>query len=269
MNITHTERVVTTSVLQTEKTETREPNIIRKASSSKALGIAALILAVLGFLIFAHRLSYYVFEYDARYSPVDYGKYNILSFFTVQSNFFTYIYLVIYALALFGNKKARRIAFNPTVVSMITTYILLTGIVYCCGIPLGFTPPFKWDTAAHSMSSFIQVYYHMIIPPIMLVLSLFPMTDAKINKKSIPLIGIYPLAYSLFSIVRGAFSSPAFYPYPFYNPHFIFELLCKNSEYSPIKAYLLMLPVLAVGIGLFVLTGKLISVLIEKRAHKS
>lgn len=251
------------------KTLTNDNAVIKsKAANSKLLGVTALVLAIFGFLIFAHRLSYYVFEYDARYSPIDYGKFNILSFFTVQSNFFVYIYLVTFALALFGNRKAQKVAFNPTVSCMITTYIVLTGLVYCCGIPLGFTPPFKWDSATHSMSSFIQVYYHMIIPPLMLILSFFPMTNERMRHRNIWLVGIYPLAYSLFSIIRGAFSNPTFYPYPFYNPHFIFELFCKNQEYSATKAYLLMLPVLAAGIGLFVLTGRLILLINEKRSAK-
>lgn len=39
-----------------------------------------MILGVFGFLIIIHRLCYYKFEYDEKFSPVDYGKFNILSF---------------------------------------------------------------------------------------------------------------------------------------------------------------------------------------------
>ena len=64
------------------------------ASKSKLLGTVLLILALFGFFVFIYRLCYYNYEYDPQYSPVDYGKYNILSYFTVQSNFFAYVYFL-------------------------------------------------------------------------------------------------------------------------------------------------------------------------------
>ena len=135
------------------------------ASKSKLLGTVLLILALFGFFVFIYRLCYYHYEYDPQYSPVDYGKYNILSYFTVQSNFFAYVYFLCAALSIFGVKKAEKIGFNPYIGALVTVYVLVAGITYCAGIPMGLTPPFKWDTPAHSMSSFIQVYYHMIMPP--------------------------------------------------------------------------------------------------------
>lgn len=132
------------------------------ASKSKLLGTVLLILALFGFFVFIYRLCYYHYEYDPQYSPVDYGKYNILSYFTVQSNFFAYVYFLCAALSIFGVKKAEKIGFNPYIGALVTVYVLVAGITYCAGIPMGLTPPFKWDTPAHSMSSFIQVYYHMI-----------------------------------------------------------------------------------------------------------
>lgn len=134
------------------------------ASKSKLLGTVLLILALFGFFVFIYRLCYYHYEYDPQYSPVDYGKYNILSYFTVQSNFFAYVYFLCAALSIFGVKKAEKIGFNPYIGALVTVYVLVAGITYCAGIPMGLTPPFKWDTPAHSMSSFIQVYYHMILP---------------------------------------------------------------------------------------------------------
>ena len=83
------------------------------ASKSKLLGTVLLILALFGFFVFIYRLCYYHYEYDPQYSPVDYGKYNILSYFTVQSNFFAYVYFLCAALSIFGVKKAEKIGFNP------------------------------------------------------------------------------------------------------------------------------------------------------------
>ena len=134
-----------------------------KLYSSKIFGTILLIIGIFSSLIIVHRLAHYVFEYDPEFSPINYGRFNILSFFTVQSNIFVCIYLILMALAIFGIKKAQKIAFNPMVGALVTTYIFVTGLVYCCGIPLGFTPPFQWDTAHHAMQSFIQVYHHMIV----------------------------------------------------------------------------------------------------------
>ena len=85
---------------------------------SKLFGTAAAVLGVFGFLVIAHRLSYYIYEYDDEFSPVDYGRFNILSFFTIQSNVFVYIYLIAAGLAAFGVKKAEKIAHEPLVGAM-------------------------------------------------------------------------------------------------------------------------------------------------------
>lgn len=234
-------------------------------TENKAVGVFLMIIAVFGFLIIAHRLSYYVYEYDPKFSPVDYGKYNILSYFTVQSNFFVYIYMLLASLSIFGVKKAQKIAFSEITGVLLTTYIIVTDAVYCAGIPLGFTPPFKWDTPAHSMSSFIQVFYHMIVPPIMVILWFFPFSEKKISRKTLMFVGIYPLVYSLFSIVRGAFSDPTYYPYPFYDPQFVWDMLFKDKPVNVVGAYLMMLPLLVVGIGLFVLIAFLLMTIRNKQ----
>ena len=97
-----------------------------KLAKNKIFGTLAIILGVFGFLIIIHRLSYYIFEYDEKFSPVDYGKFNILSFFTIQSNVFVYVYLICVGLASYGVKGAGKVAYNPLVGAMATTYILVT-----------------------------------------------------------------------------------------------------------------------------------------------
>lgn len=221
-------------------------------SQSKSVGTVLLILSIFGFLIIAHRLSYYVYEYDPQYSPIDYGKYNILSYFTVQSNFFAYIYFLLAGLGMMGVKKAQKIGFNENIGVLVTTYIVIAGITYCAGIPMGLTPPSKWDTPAHSMSSFIQVYYHMIMPVVTVILWLFPLRNKKITRKTVFLSGVYPLVYSLFSMIRGAVSDPTYYPYPFYNPEFIWQTFAKDKPLNLVGAYGIIAVLLVIGIALFI-----------------
>ena len=129
---------------------------------------------------------------------------------------------------------------------------------------MGLTPPFKWDTPAHSMSSFIQVYYHMIMPPSALIVWFFPFTDRAIGKLCFCLSGIYPLVYSIFSIVRGRFSDPTYYPYPFYNPEFIWETVAKNMPFNIGLSYLIIAALLIFGILIFALLTLLIAAIHNK-----
>ncbi|MGN1203203.1 MAG: Pr6Pr family membrane protein [Eubacterium sp.] len=236
--------------------------------TKKWFGALLLILGVFAVLVILHRLAHYVYEYDPQFSPIDYGRFNILSYFTVQSNIFVCFYLLTMSAAVFGNKNAQKIAFNPTIGMLITTYIVITGVVYCCGIPLGFTPPFKWDNPTHSMLSFIQVFHHMIIPPIMFILWFFPATDRKIKHKSVWLVGIYPLVYSIFSMVRGAFSDPTFYPYPFYRPNFFWEMFLGDKPINLSLAYLLMVPILIICIMLFIIVARILILINDKLTNK-
>ena len=246
-----------------------EEKNLNPIAKNKFIGALLMIIGVFGVLVIIHRLSYYVFEYDPQFSPIDYGKYNILSYFTVQSNIFVCIYLICAALGIFGVEWARKFAFSPVTGLLVTTYIIVTGAVYCCGIPLGFTPPFKWDNPAHSMASFIQVFHHMIIPPFMVILWFFPFTDKKLSRKILPFVGIYPLVYSLFSIVRGAVSDPQFFAYPFYNPEFIRNLFCPDKELNLVGGYLLMIPLLVVGISLFIGVAALVKLIHTKRTKNN
>lgn len=234
-------------------------------AKNKVLGAILLCLSIFGFLIIAHRLSYYVYEYDPQYSPIDYGKYNILSYFTVQSNFFAYVYLLFAGLGMLGVKKAQKIGFNSTIGALVTVYVLVAGITYCAGIPMGMTPPFKWDNPTHSMSSFIQVYYHMIMPVVVLLLWLFPFVNDKIGKRCLVISGIYPLVYSIFSMVRGAISEPTYYPYPFYDPTFIWTTFMKDKPINLAGAYAIIMCLLVVGISLFVGITAIIALIHNKR----
>lgn len=240
---------------------------IKPLYKNKLFGSLLFLIGLFGVLVILHRLSYYVYEYDPEFSPIDYGRFNILSFFTVQSNILVCFYLITSALAVFGIQKAQKIAFSPLFGAMVTTYIIVTGAVYCCGIPLGFTPPFTWDNPTHAMLSFIQVFHHMIVPPLMVILWFFPATDNRISHKKLIYFGIYPLVYSLFSIARGAVSNPTFYPYPFYRPDFITSMISPDKPQNYVVGYILMIPLLILGIGLFIAVARLVVLINDKRTN--
>ena len=91
-------------------------------AGKKPVGIFMAAVALVGFAIITYRLFFYVFEYDPKYYTVDYGNFNVLSYFTIQSNIFAYLYFLCAGLAILGVKKARRFDFNGTVGALVTVY---------------------------------------------------------------------------------------------------------------------------------------------------
>ena len=49
-------------------------NKINPLYRKKLFGILLLIIGVFGILIIFHRLAHYIYEYDAQFSPIDYGR---------------------------------------------------------------------------------------------------------------------------------------------------------------------------------------------------
>ncbi len=224
---------------------------LNKIAKNKLIGLVLVLFSLIGFGLFFYRLTHYVYEYDPKYSPYDYGPYNILSYFTVQTNFFAYVYLLLAGLSILGLKATRKIAFNETLKILVTLYVVIAGVTYCAGFPLGMTPPLKWDSFTHGMSSFIQVYYHMIMPVLFVILLYFPFRKKPVKKKAVYISAIYPFVYSIFSIIRGRIIFPPYYPYPFYNPINIWNIFAKGKPMNHFVAYFVMFILLAIGISIF------------------
>lgn len=220
---------------------------------NRRLGALFLALGLSAFVLIVMRVVFYEFAYDPQYYPVDYGRFNFFSYFTVQSNLYVCFYLCCLGLAFCGLGRAQWIALHPMVKLTVTTYILVTGAVYCGGIPLGMTPPLYWDGFHPVLLSVVQIVHHMVMPPLMLLLFFLLPQSRRIEKKELPLVGVYPLVYSIFSIIRGAVSDPQFYPYPFYRPDFFWNIFCGGKELQLPAAYLLMAPMVLLGVSVFVL----------------
>ena len=235
---------------------------------NKVFGALVLLMALIALGVIILRICCYQFEYDPKYYTVDYGRFNFFSYFTVQSNLYVCFYLFCLAFAVFGSAWAKRIAFNPMVRLTVMTYILVTGVVYCSGFPLGMSPPLFWDNFQHAMLASVQVLHHMIMPTFVFILFLFPSTNTKIKNRKLPLVAVYPLVYSIFSIVRGALFDPPFFPYPFFKPEFYWNILCKGREMNLPVAYLIMIPFVLVGICLFPLIALGLAKLHNKRSEQ-
>ena len=240
-----------------------------KNSKAKKIILALLLLAVAVFALalIVMRVCFYRFAFDPKYYSVDYGRFNFFSYFTVQSNLYVIFFLFCLSFALFGSGRAGKIAFNPMVRVTVATYILVTGAVYCGGIPMGMTPPLTWNGFSDCLLSVVQIVHHMVMPPLVLLIFLLTAKESRIEMKRLPIVAVYPFIYSAFSIIRGALSDPQFYAYPFYRPDFFWNIFLNGHEMNTVGAYLIMLPMLIAGVSLFVIIAWVLSA-VNNRINK-
>ena len=239
-----------------------------KITKSKTLGVILFIMALTGFAIVIYRIAGYQYEYDAQFTPVDYGRFNVLTYFTIQSNLACCIYFLITSIGLFGNERALKISSNTTLKAFITLYVIVAGLVYNGGFPLKMTQPWTFDTFYHAFISFLQIYFHIVMPIMVIFLLLNQFTNEKMTKKTVLLSGVYPLIYSIFSMVRGPLVNPVYYPYPFYNPDFIWQTFMKDKPFNAAGAYGLIAVLLVFGISLFIAICAIIAAIHNKRVKK-
>lgn len=239
-----------------------------KITKNKAVGCILLVMALIGFAVVVYRIAGYRFEYNEQFTPVDYGRFNVLSYFTIQSNLFACIYFVTVALAIFGNQKVRRFAFSPKTGAFVTLYVFVAGVTYNMGFPLKMTQHWTFDTGWHAFISFLQIYFHIIMLIAVLVLWWFPLRNEKLTGKTVLQSGIYPLVYSLFSMARGALFD-GYFPYPFYNPEFVWQAFMKNKPFNAVGAYGFIALLLVFGIGLFMLFCAVFVFIHNKRIKKT
>ncbi len=244
--------------------------MVKEKSITRSKGVGALlfVMALIGFATVIYRIAGYQFEYNAQFTPVDYGRFNVLTYFTIQSNTAACCYFMLIALANFGVKKFEKIAYNSTLGVFITLYVLVAGITYNAGFPLKMTQPWTFDTFYHAFISFLQIYFHIVMPIAVIFLLIFPLGFERVSKKAVILSGVYPLVYSIVSMIRGPLVDPVYYPYPFYNPEFIWNTFMKDKPFSAVGAYGIIAVLLVFGISLFIIICAIIALVHNKRIKK-
>ncbi len=218
---------------------------------SKAFAVFCLLFGVFGILLMAH----HIFSYEAILRPhMDYlienqiitndkSGFTFLRMFTNESNIFVDVYLILFALGVFGNEKLRRFTDNDGLRGGITLYIAVTGIIYFCVLlPFGGgTFPTEINgvsTGGMWFSNVVNTWNHLITPVMFTAFWFFPVENRKIPKVKYALSYlIYPICYFIMCIIWGAFDG--FYPYPFLNGRQMFGMLFKDKVYSG-----------AIGVGL-------------------
>ena len=230
---------------------------------SKAFGVIALLYGIFGLLVLAH----HIISYNNILVPVmnelienkvitnDINGPVFLCFFTNQSNIFVDVYLILYAIGLFGSKKLYAFTQNEKLRGAVTLYIAITGIIYCAVLM-----PFQTQTFADFteqspaiwFSYYVNMWQHMLTPAVFIIFWFLPL-----NKKKLPVVKtslyylIYPMCYFIFSIFHGKLLTHGivlehpngFYPYPFLNPQELWGILFKAKEYEPVTGMIIFIAV--------------------------
>jgi len=200
------------------------------------LGVAvAIAAAIVGQLVRSIGIS------AERGWPIAQTVVDFFSFFTILSNATSMVVLVVGAVLLLrpGTVDSRVFA---TVLVSVTTYMLITGIVYNLllrGIPLPQGSTVPWS------NEILHVW-----APLFFVLDLLlaPRRRA-LPWTTIGTIAAFPIAWLVYTLVRGPFTldfrtgNAWWYPYPFLNPH------VQPWGYGGVALYSIGIAVAILGLG--------------------
>jgi hypothetical protein len=153
---------------------------------------------------------------------------NFFSFLTIQSNLLVVAVLVYSAVRSLGHQAWPRLDRLRTAA---TLYISLTFVVY--GLLLS-----GYRDELQTTVIWVDNVVHKIIPLAMLADWLLDPPRLRLSWRDGPTWLLYPLAYVVYSLVRGAVVD--WYPYPFLNPD-------ESNGYVGVFAYCLAI---AVGVAL-------------------
>lgn len=156
------------------------------------------VFGLLGLVALATQYAYNTQHID------DYQPLNFFSYFTVESNIFAVIVLLIAGVGAVLGKRHDTFAFFR---GATTVYIMMTGIIY--GLLLS-------GIDVNTALPWVNVVLHYILPAVVLADWLIDPPHRPIPFKLALAWLAFPLAYALYSLVRGSFVN--WYPYPFLDP---------------------------------------------------
>ena len=135
-----------------------------------------------------------------------FNPFNFFSYFTIQSNIFAFVMLIVSALAVARNKRSSKLNLLR---GAATLYMVITGIVFAvllAGVEGSILTAVPWD----------NLVLHYIMPVVLLIDWLVDKPSKAITFKRSFVWLIYPISYVIYSLVRGQLVN--WYPYPFLNP---------------------------------------------------
>jgi uncharacterized protein YacL len=158
-----------------------------------------LFFALLGFSAIVTEITTIVEQ--GRFNPA-----NFFSFFTIESNIFAVIVLILSALALAYGKHSKRL---DMLRSANTLNIIVVGLVFTLllsGIKDAEFTAVPWDNTV----------LHYIMPIVIALDWFIDLPKVRIAFKQALVWMVFPVVYVVYSLIRGRIVG--WYPYPFVNP---------------------------------------------------
>jgi hypothetical protein len=144
---------------------------------------------------------------------------NPVEYFTIESNL---VVLAFYSVFLFGRRRRPGWSPSPRLRGAMTTYILLTGIVYHFVLHGGANPlpGLSGSDPGVVTGDWSQFLLHYVVPVMVLIDWIACGPRRRTRMRDGLVWAIYPLLYAVVIILRGlALPSVADrYPYPFFDP---------------------------------------------------
>ena len=181
-----------------------------KRKTKKRLGILLIVLGTLGIVL----EFILIITYD-KYLSLEWAhpesRWNYLAFFTQLTNITVDLWLIVLGIALLINiKKQYRFLTKAHVQGALTLYILVVGLVYCAILF-----PVTRDVYSGRLwwGNVINIWHHVVVPIVMVVMWWRMPHKGHVSKTTLLYWMIYPMAYLVFSEIRGLITG--WFPYPF------------------------------------------------------
>lgn len=131
---------------------------------------------------------------------------NFFSFFTIQSNVLAAFLLIAVGIYQIGGGKGKSIAYMR---GAITLYMVMTGVIYAILLSGN-------EAALQTTIPWVNLVLHYLLPIVLFTdWMLFPPKRKVEFQKALWWL-VFPIAYLLYSLMRGSYTG--WYPYPFINP---------------------------------------------------
>lgn len=163
-----------------------------------------LLAGVLGIIGMAALITQWFISFERDGLGIWGNTIRLYSFFTIITN--TLVALSFLALAL---KKEERVGFlgRPQVVAALSVYITIVGVVYNVMLRQTWHP--------EGLQREIDEWLHVVNPVVYVLFWFFAVSKKGVGFQSITNWLYLPLAYMVYTFVRGALTG--WYPYPFIN----------------------------------------------------
>ncbi len=243
---------------------------------TKGFSVFLIIFGILGLLLMTHHIASYEYILRPRMDFLiknkiitnDINGITFLRMFTNESNIFVDVYLILFAIGIFGSKALYKFTHNEWLRGAITLNICVTGIIYFT-VLLPFSQSFPMEKGIW-FSNVINIWNHLITPVLFTALWFIPVVEKRIPAVKYALLDlIYPICYFIMCIILGA--KDGFYPYPFLNGKQMWDMLFKNMPYNSTYGTLLLVAAVVilsvVFFGVACALGKIHNKRVEKKIN--